>query len=413
MCSLLVSLFISFSLILLSSINDENNRYHNLRNDIVSDILDIKTLLKTQWSDETEELLARKFIKLYSIDSHASSNKSPWTIANDWVSSTDIHPDSPAELGFVLESMKKGKIIWADVGHKGTQLKLTISFEGGQSAIFKPKWYDRDTIIQGQPYDGHDRHNGEIASFHLSRILGLRRAPLVVGRIVDLQKEIIPVSSQKLGQTFFTKEGGDICFLGKCLYCRTKEDAACGRVAQMEGAIVLWFPKFLALKQYRHPWSRTYNAHRKAKWELANTSNNYCDNVQQMPPYDSSKQLLLDIIDTSIFDFLIGNADRHHFEVFANYTIPRLLLIDNAKSFGNPNHDERSILAPLMQCKLIRKSTVIRLNELKNGLITRALKAVLFYDPLAPILTDPHLAAIGRRLNLIIDILIRGEFGFV
>ena len=33
----------------------------------------------------------------------------------------------------------------------------------------------------------------------------------------------------------------------------------------MEGAVVLWLPKFLMLKQYRHPWSRTYNAHRKAK----------------------------------------------------------------------------------------------------------------------------------------------------
>ena len=62
-------------------------------------VSDIKTLLKTLWDDETEELLARKFIKLYSIDRHLSSNKSPWTIATDWVSSNDIHPDSPSELG--------------------------------------------------------------------------------------------------------------------------------------------------------------------------------------------------------------------------------------------------------------------------------------------------------------------------
>lgn len=72
----------------------------NLQNAFIwTDILDIKTLLKTQWGDETEELLARKFIKLYSIDNHVSSNKSPWAIANGWVSSTDIHPDSPSELG--------------------------------------------------------------------------------------------------------------------------------------------------------------------------------------------------------------------------------------------------------------------------------------------------------------------------
>ena len=42
--------------------------------------------------------------------------------------------------GAILRSMARRKIISADVGYKGTQLKMSIILEGGQRAVFKPKW---------------------------------------------------------------------------------------------------------------------------------------------------------------------------------------------------------------------------------------------------------------------------------
>ena len=60
---------------------------------------------------------------------------------------------------------------------------------------------------------------------------------------------------------------------------------------------------------------------------------------------------LLDLMDTSIFDFLIGNGDRHHYEIFKNEgNDAMVLLLDNAKAFGNYTQDDLSILAPLRQC---------------------------------------------------------------
>lgn len=40
-----------------------------------------------------------------------------------------------------------------------------------------------------------------------------------------------------------------------------------------------------------------------------------------------------DILDTAVFDYLMGNADRHHFEVYAvRGKLGRLLHIDNGKT---------------------------------------------------------------------------------
>ena len=43
---------------------------------------------------------------------------------------------------------------------------------------------------------------------------------------------------------------------------------------------------------------------------------------------------LLDLIDAAIFDFLIDNGDRHHYEVFENVTNSMVLLLDNGKGWG-------------------------------------------------------------------------------
>lgn len=44
-------------------------------------------------------------------------------------------------LGSILKAMATRKILSADTGYKGTQLKLTLILEGGQIVAFKPKWY--------------------------------------------------------------------------------------------------------------------------------------------------------------------------------------------------------------------------------------------------------------------------------
>ena len=80
-----------------------------------------------------------------------------------------------------------------------------------------------------------------------------------------------------------------------------------------------------------------------------------------MPPYSEGRRLP-DLIDLAVFDFLTGNMDRHHYETFAifgNATFP--LHLDQGRAFGRAGHDEMSILAPLYQCCLLRRTTLATL----------------------------------------------------
>ena len=65
-----------------------------------------------------------------------------------------------------------------------------------------------------------------------------------------------------------------------------------------------------------------------SRWEY---DESYCEAVKKMPPYDAGPRLL-DVIDTSIFDYLIVNADRHHYESFQDDSGASMFIpIDNAK----------------------------------------------------------------------------------
>ncbi|XP_071096709.1 glycosaminoglycan xylosylkinase-like [Haliotis cracherodii] len=330
---------------------------------------------------------------------HSLGGQSPWTIAAKWIENRHIHPEKTPELGAILRELATRPIIAADVGFKGTQLKLSLTLKGGQTVAFKPEWYARNDIINGTPYAGRDRHNAEIAAFHLGRLLHFRRTPLAVGRRVNLQTEIMPVATPELLATFFTK-GDNNCFYGKCMFCKGPDDGVCAKGQILEGTIILWLPSEWTLKTVRHPWSRTYSTKRIAKWE---TDSDYCSKVLMVKTY-SSGSLLLDLIDTAIFDYLIGNADRHHYEHFSHSKENMVLILDNAKSFGDPDMDERSILAPLYQCCRFRFSTWQRLLALQDGVLSGVMKEILAQDPIAPILTEEHLKAMDRRLlNILLE----------
>ncbi|XP_049806095.1 glycosaminoglycan xylosylkinase isoform X1 [Schistocerca nitens] len=322
------------------------------------------------------------------------ASNSLWAVVDKWVGPRQVIPERSSLLGTVLNMLSSTKIIHAENAQRGTQLKLLLTLEGGHKAVFKPQWYSRSQIIEGPVYAGKDRHNAEVAAFHLSLLLGLRRSPLTVGRKINLRSEVMPVAAGSLLDTFY-QEGNDTCLYGVCYYC-SPQDPVCAHKDVMEGALIYWLPESYKLKKYRHPWQRTYKFDAVARWEV---DNNYCTKVMTSRLYNPQKSTrILDLIDAAVFDFLIDNGDRHHYEVFDNVSNSMVLLLDNGKSFGHPKQDHLDILAPLYQCCIIRQTTWERLRVLAGGALSFSMEKLLQGSQIAPVLTAAHLHALDRRL---------------
>ncbi|XP_047106063.1 extracellular serine/threonine protein CG31145, partial [Schistocerca piceifrons] len=306
----------------------------------------------------------------------------------------------------VLRDLATQRIVHVSQKDGGTQIKLVIDYANQMQALFKPMRFPRDqqTLPNHFYFTDFERHTAEIASFHLDRLLGFRRAMPVSGRVLNMTSELYELADGELLKTFFVSPSDNLCFHGRCSYYCDTAHAICGNPDTLEGSFAAFLPdKAVApRKVWRHPWRRSYHKRRKAQWE---NDPDYCSLVRDIPPYDSGRRLL-DLMDMAVFDFLTGNMDRHHYEtfrMFGNDTFP--LHLDHGRGFGRPFHDEMSILAPVIQCCLLRQSTLTTLLRYHNGprKLSDAMRDAMQKDPVAPVLWEPHLAALDRRVRIVLQ----------
>ncbi|CAI9722455.1 Hypothetical predicted protein [Octopus vulgaris] len=316
----------------------------------------------------------------------------------------------------VLKDLLEQPIEEVEMKSGGTQLKLIFTFENEGRALFKPMRFPRDkeTLPNHFYFVDFERHNAEIAAFHLDRILNFNRVPPNSGRLINMTRDIRRLSDKKLAKTFFISPAKNVCFHGSCSYYCDTSHAICGNPDMLEGSFALLLPpdKVAPRKIWRSPWRRSYSKHRKALWEIYD---DYCDQVRTKPPFDKGRRLL-DMTDMAVFDFLTGNMDRHHYDTFrefGNDTFP--LHLDNGRGFGRSNYDELTILAPVFQCCLIRYSTIMKLFRFHRGPVplSQMMQQSLASDSLFPILTKTHLNALDRRVAIILrtvyECVIRGN----
>ncbi|KAJ3646435.1 hypothetical protein Zmor_024023 [Zophobas morio] len=280
--------------------------------------------------------------------------------------------------------MKNSKIIKADLDTRGTQLKLLLTLTGQQSVVFKPKWYDVSTVIEGPVYAGKDRYNSEIVAFYLSVILNMPFTPCSVDRAVSFTQDIVPVATKRLINSSF-EFNNRTCIYGKCFYCK-KQDPVCEDVNfTVYGAVI--FNVDVSFKSYRSPWQRTYKKNKKAAWE---EDDGYCKYIKER----LTKRRLLDLVDVSIFDFLMQNGDRHHYETLYD----NVMLLDNGKGLGNPSVSHLDILAPLYQCCVLRSTTLKKLLNLAGGNLRKKLESI---PNITNLLTAAHMTAMEERLLIV------------
>ncbi|XP_045180393.1 extracellular serine/threonine protein CG31145-like isoform X2 [Mercenaria mercenaria] len=307
----------------------------------------------------------------------------------------------------LLYDMETDEFDSIEMMERGTELKLLVRFRGGTKAVFKPMRWGRDyeTLPNHFYFNDYERHNAEIAAFHLDRLLGFYRVPPVTGRLVNMTKEIFLLAERKLKKTFYVSPVGNLCFYGECSYYCDSRHSFCGNVDMIEGSLMVWLPEPPDgdRDRWKSPYRRSYSKLRKAVWE---SDDDYCRKLTKNPPY-LYKRFIPDLIDSHVFDFLTGNMDRHHVEVFRhlrNKTCP--VHLDNGRGFGKPNVDEFSIITPLRQCCQIRKSTFLKLAKLYTGpeKLSELLDDSMKSDPVYPILLQGHLNAVDRRVVHILRI---------
>ncbi|KFV03200.1 Extracellular serine/threonine protein kinase FAM20C, partial [Pterocles gutturalis] len=99
---------------------------------------------------------------------------------------------------------------------------------------------DQETPIDFFYFSDFERHNAEIAAFHLDRILDFRRIPPVSGRLVNITKEGVAawLPSCSLSTVALSPwSAGNVCFYGECSYYCSTEHALCGKPDQLEGSM--------------------------------------------------------------------------------------------------------------------------------------------------------------------------------
>ncbi|XP_052260131.1 extracellular serine/threonine protein CG31145-like isoform X2 [Dreissena polymorpha] len=314
-------------------------------------------------------------------------------------------PDDP-NLEALMSDLRNLPITETEENEGGTQFKLNVRFSDGGRAVIKFMRYPREVEASENHYifDDIERHVAEIAAFQLDKVLGFYRVPPTTGRKFNITSELKPIAPDSMYKTLFYSPAGNLCFFGKCDYYCNSAHAFCGHPDVIEGSVMSYLPSrnIATRKSWYQPWRRSYSKFRKAYWE---TNDDLCDKVRQDDPYNNGK-ILLDMIDSHTFDFLSGNKDRHSFATFkewGNYTFP--IMYDNGRGFGRQTYDAMSILAPLTQCCIIRKSTLLKYLKLYMGpeRLSSLMEDALKPDPVAPVLIRPHLNALDRRLIKILQ----------
>jgi len=398
------------------------DRTKDLFND-VQQILESEIRTQTRWRNVVKSLsLKRKAPNgLQSADGSTHFNlgditgqeltesSTTWEKLQLSINNKELFSENSQVVKDILHEMETLPFTSIEQKSGGTQFKLTVDFGDQRLALLKPMRFPRQvgTLPNHFYFTDFERHNAEIAAFHLDRLLEFRRTIPVAGRRLNITTEIYDLANPELLKTFFISPDGNLCFHGQCSYYCDTSHAICGTPDTLEVSMAAFLPEteIAPRKTWRHPWRRSYHKRRKAAWE---SDPNYCEVVKEAKPYERGRRLL-DIMDLAVFDFLMGNMDRHHYETFRPFGSRSAypIHLDHGRGFGRPHFDELTILAPIYQCCMVRSTTLTTLLKFHQGPqgLGQALKQSLESDAVAPVLLDDQFVAMDRRVSLILQVI--------
>ncbi len=395
-------------------------------------VVDIAALERELENDKYIDSVTYKPPKADSIDQNPSPNNQHqilgdtyartmkfhkiWAYANKAINIHELFADTP-DVETVLEALATARIVSVDIldvdedsYESGTAAKWVVVLEGGQKAMMKLVWQDKMDKGKGMMKEnalcnyGFEMPASEIAAFHLHRVLGFRNTPYVVGRVVDLAREILPVASPVVAKQITVRDN-KTCVTGRCFFC-DKDTTMCPVNGLVEASVSYWVPKHLKLYTFP-PKYMPFSTTRVDEWGgIAFNNHSYCKKVKKMHPYDVDRYYH-DLFDFAVIDTLMYHFDSKHYLIQDGSDAHGLTVrLDHGRAFcAHDRDDDHIFLAPIFQCCMLRHETWWSLDSFRRGLLTRRLKQDLSSDPIAPILLeDGYFTAIDRRLDKIIKV---------
>ncbi|GIY29545.1 hypothetical protein CDAR_304371, partial [Caerostris darwini] len=288
-------------------LNPEKNRHFVDRRRRFPELVQLSEEMKTSQlfgsSFRKPRITVQELQKIQLTNNYTTLQQFQFGISNE-----ELYKANNLVINTLLKKMATMSIKSVVESTRGTQLKLIVTYEDGSEAMLKPMRFDRsrETDPNHFYFTDFERHNSEIAAFHLDRILGFRRCPPIVGRKIQIRSELFEKADQQLKRTFFISPANNVCFHGHCRYYCDTSHAICGRPDTVEVSLAAMLPatSLMERKRWRNPWRRSYKKREVALWQKDDA---YCQKVKQQPLHNNSKRLA-DIMDMVILDFLIGEV---------------------------------------------------------------------------------------------------------
>lgn len=127
-----------------SKVNEEpihTNRIHNSENKNKSQNNQVN-MIPTSNNSADGRSAGQMKMKGQSSNISTSMAEDPWKLWQGWVREESFYPEGAflsGEMWRVLRAMSDSPILKFGVGVRGTQLKASVTLQGGQKAVFKPK----------------------------------------------------------------------------------------------------------------------------------------------------------------------------------------------------------------------------------------------------------------------------------
>jgi hypothetical protein len=288
----------------------------------------------------------------------------------------EVRKAAPVQIGLpsdeLLASLREQPLASVKKGGGGRSLSFRVTLGDGTQAYFKPE----------QSFAAH--WYSEVASFHIDRMLGLRR--------------VTPVAARKLPWSRLSSAAGSDYRVSEL---RIQRDGS------VRGALIAWIDGKLvpaALPDGWEAWLRVEEPEGVTPFQRVGgwRSGKHRWKPDVAPHEPDIPERPAELSDLVLFDYLIGNLDRWG----GNFTNVRtlgsggpLVHLDNANGFHRRDGGLDLLDAQLSAVQRFRKRTI----EAIRTFDVVELEARLAREPTGPILDREQLDALERRRKRLLE----------